>query len=447
MVAHFNTMPPRVFDEVARIATARSEQGMLIMLQSNLGFVPFLRNTVCSLQRLNVHNWLVIALDNRTCASFGPTVPSGSGQADACIFPYEESTTRRPNAVRAAVSHQSGIAKYGSLPFVRMVLQKPLWVKWLLQRGYGVLQCDLDTVWLRDPRQYLRSLLVKPQPQWTSRRAHPLAEPPKDAPNGPRVHIPRSHNDPHLWPRNSSLQPTTPDIVIQSEQVHGLNSGFFFARPTRGSIELVTAWLERITQQAGNTSSLRGLDEQHAFNSALLRAKTDPESSSHFSYGSLEDDLFPNGKIWWQYPMWADKRVAYVVHCNWNKSAKKLRLMRDQLWFLSRQDAICAPGFDPMRGRCSKLCVPVHRATPGNPQLVVMKTCARLNSEDDKRARKHGRLFEASKGVWEDLRGQFWHPAAYETLGCMRNLTVVVPYAAQIHERLQAHWQSGSPWA
>ena len=32
-----------------------------------------------------------------------------------------------------------------------MVMQRPLWIHWLLGEGYAVLNCDLDVVWLRDP--------------------------------------------------------------------------------------------------------------------------------------------------------------------------------------------------------------------------------------------------------------------------------------------------------
>lgn len=443
VLAQFAEMPSSAFHAVGRVAAARADHGMVVMLQSNSGFLPFLRNTVCSLQRLAVNNWLVIALDNVTCPAFEATsltadqISTAKTTRGACAFPYGVDASSSSSG-KAPFSLQRGIAEYGSLPFVRMVMQKPLWIKWLLEQGYAVLQCDLDIVWLRDPQPHLRSLLVAPQPTWSSRRAHPVAELPLGSPKLPRVHIPRTGHDPHLWPHNESLRPMVPDIVIQSEQVHGLNSGFFFIRPTDASLQLVTAWLERILAQArlGNFTAMRGVDEQHAFNSALMRIKIASDGHSNFTYGSLEDDLFPNGKIWWQYPMWADKRVAFVVHANWNKSQKKARFMRDHLWFLDGRDAQCAAGFDPFRDDCNKLCVPVHTAPPGGTKPLVRKTCQGLNNEDDRHARKHGRLWESSKGVWENLRGQFWHPTAYTALGCKRNTTVIVPYAAQIHQKL-----------
>ena len=70
------------------------------------------------------------------------------------------------------------------------------------------------------------------------------------------------------------------------------------------------------------------------------------------------------------------------------------------------------------------------------PSRDDRRGCAR---EDDRRAAKHGRAWaSSSEGVWKGLRGQFWHPSAYASLGraCTRNTSAVAPYAAQIHERL-----------
>ena len=69
-------------ENAARAARARTSPSQLVMpLFSNAGFVPYLRNLLCSLQRLNVDNWFVIALDNETCPLLGATVGH-------CVHPY-----------------------------------------------------------------------------------------------------------------------------------------------------------------------------------------------------------------------------------------------------------------------------------------------------------------------------------------------------------------------
>lgn len=415
---------------VGHAAAARVQDGTIVMLQSNLGFLPFLRNTVCSLQRLQVHNWMTIALDNATCPGLDETLGDASERRVACVYPYRTQTEQQGRSS----TFVGGMVKYGTNAFIRMVMQKPLWTKWLVDHGYSVLQCDLDIVWLHDPQPLLRSLLVAPAPPGVSVRAHPIAQPSARSPRVmARVAIPHSAHDSHWWSYNASRPPVIPDILFQSEQVHGINSGFYFARPTKATARFLAAWLKRLESQALNAST-RGIDEQHAFNSALLRLKMAPDFD--IAYGNLEDDQFPNGKIWWQYPMWADKRAAYIVHANWNTAMlKKFRLVRDGLWFLNKGDTQCSTGFDPFAGGCSKLCVPVKGTRPGQND-TQLRECQSLNREDNRRARKYGSKWSSS-GKWVELAGRFWHPEAYRAIpGCSRNTSVATPYAEIIHRKL-----------
>ena len=409
---------------VTRLAHRRARDGIIIMLQSNLGFLPFLRNVICSMARLHVYNFLVVALDNATCAGLGSSALTAAREAShACVYPHAHQTSHSISGTSQRV------ASYGSRPFIRMVLQKPIWIQWFVAQGLSVVQCDLDIVWLQNPLPLLKQLLAPKTPPWASARAHPIVQMPPEAPSMTRVDrkIFWAPNDPHRWPP-AALH--VPDIIFQGEQAHGLNSGFFLVRPTAASNEFLAAWLDRLEAQASNGT--RGIDEQHAFNSALIRLKV---KGSNITYGVLEDDQFPNGKIWWQYPMWADKRAAFIVHANWNKREKKARLMRDRLWFLKDDDAHCSLDFDPHAGGCSKLCSPVWKAAPGNANHTF-KDCSSLNREDDRRARRHGARW-ARNGSWDDLRGLYWHPRAYaEVPKCTRNTSVVMPFAAMIHKKL-----------
>ena len=121
---------------------------IVIPLFSNHGFLPFLRNVICSFRRLHVNNWLVIAMDNTTCMNLMGT--PGDGEQSACVYPYTHA--------KIGVTSDNKVATYRSLNFNRMVMQRPLWVRWLLQQGYNVIQCDLDLVWLHDPQPLLRTL-------------------------------------------------------------------------------------------------------------------------------------------------------------------------------------------------------------------------------------------------------------------------------------------------
>ena len=52
----------------------------------------------------------------------------GHGEQSVCVYPYSRSAT--------GVTSGDGVATYRSVDFNRMVMQRPLWVRWLLTQGY-----------------------------------------------------------------------------------------------------------------------------------------------------------------------------------------------------------------------------------------------------------------------------------------------------------------------
>ena len=382
---------------VGRAAKERARHNTIIPLYANAAFLPFLRNLLCSMRRLDVHNWLVMSLDNATCAELGRDDPGP---------PHRTATF----CVQVA-QHTPGLAKYRSASFNAMVILRPMWTRHLLQLGLTVLQCDLDVVWIRDPQSLLRSLVVARSSPNASVRVHPIATIPT-----PRA-IDASRNiRSRSSPAGAGMH--IPDALFQSEQAHGLNAGFYLMRPTAAAIALLRAWIEQIA-----ASTVGGLEEQHELNRALGRLKL---RGTSLLYGALHDEQFPNGKIWWTYTWLASKQVAFVVHANWAKNAKRARLARDGLWLLSPDGRTCVdPTIDPAMDGCSKLCVPVGER-PGATGLVP-KTCEGLNREDDRQARRYGANWSLLH-----LRGQLWHPRAYRFLNCTRN-TSRVSHAAQLH--------------
>jgi hypothetical protein len=174
-------------------------------LFSNRPFVPFLRNLVCSLDRLAVRNWFTLALDAATCASIGTDRGSSSAAAE-CVYPYMTS-----------LHNQSGsTARYGTLPFFWIAVQRPLWVHYLLGLGLSVINCDLDIVWLNDAR-------------------------------------------PHMIR-------TKGDLLLQGDTAAGLNSGFYLARPSERASAFFSVWLTDLENRGpvSLTGDLRGAGHRHA---------------------------------------------------------------------------------------------------------------------------------------------------------------------------------------
>lgn len=168
-------------DVVGNAVRARHMNRLIVPLFSNLGFMPYLKNLLCSMTRVKVESYVVVSMDNVMCSHLrakGFTQPP-----DACVQPYE----RRPLSEDSQGSEYSA---YNSLHFWRLVIQRPLWVVWLLQQDYTVLQCDVDIVFMHNPLPVLMA--------------------------------------PGMQKYNA---------LFQSEQTYGINCGFYLVRPGNATLK------------------------------------------------------------------------------------------------------------------------------------------------------------------------------------------------------------------
>lgn len=295
---------------VLHLAMAHAEQRgtnkIIMPLFSNVKFLPFLRNLICSIERLAVRSWLTIGLDNRTCAAL-----QGSGR---CVHPYHD-------AASVTLTEQRSV--FGSATFFQLALQRPLWVHHLLWQGFSVLNCDSDIVWLHNPLPMLASM-----------RAH---------------------------------------LIVQSDTGHGLNSGFYLAKPSATCKSFFAAWLADLSKRSAGSAPA---NEQDSMNSVLRHTISGAQVRPHV----LNETLFPNGKMWWEWGK-SDKKTAFIVHCNWVRQGKKTRLARDNLWFLDDDDEHCARDFHPSRDGCDRRCLPYQHCEVG-----VHDGCKRITNCDALRA-------------------------------------------------------------
>ena len=302
---------------VGAAVAKRHADRIIVPLFANVGVLAYLKNLLCSIRRVRVRNWLVVALDrNETCGGLarGGFVREGS---HACVSPYRD----RPLAPSTHV-------KYASIHFWRMVVQRPLWVRWLLTRGYSVLQCDVDTVWLRDPLAYFAS--PASIPPWSCLT---LLVDGLDRPTDGRC----------------TYTLADADMLVQSEQAYGYNCGFYFLRPTGASIRFIDVWLgDMIGPRADHVAHGGRMHEQFSFVRTInvLARPNDTDVSATAPGGRragvpsaldeikrrrgavpdlraviLNESHFPNGKIWHQYWWRTSKSLALVVHQNWVRCA------------------------------------------------------------------------------------------------------------------------------
>lgn len=341
--AEFVTLDNGMKRIVGRAAAKRVDEqtNLLVPLFSNLAFAPFLKNLLCSMRRLSVSNWMVVSMDNATCPELRRTgFVDPIKDRHACVEPYLE----RPLVTAARED-------YGSGGFWRLVVQRPLWIRWLLTKGYGVLQCDVDVVWMRNPLPYLTSMETHSPPK---RCAHPASIYGYQNVSGKGVR----------WRQNAktfSCAHHNSTLLVQSELGYGYNCGFYLVRPHASSIAFMDAWMEEMLHPTHHGV----MHEQHAMLYTLgnLHSQTSRRWLSRgMQMVKLDEVSFPVGKVW--YDHWAskqlstDKRTAFILHCNWvvGGPQKKVRLRRDNLWFLDEHDEKCQPDFDPLERDCHRKC-------------------------------------------------------------------------------------------
>ena len=226
---------------VGAAASQRHDAGVIVPLFANGAFTPFLKNLLCSMRRVAVQSWMVIAMDNATC----PSLKRGGfidalAEKYACVEPY---------GAHPLVG--ASVATYGSVEFWRLVVQRPLWVRWLLVQGYSVLQCDVDVVWLRDPLPYFGSRGVS---ALGKRCGNP----------GNLIKQVYSNRTGRLkWQQRKSPLPCphhNSTLLVQSEMGFGYNCGFYLVRPGNSSVSFIDAWLQEMLQPTKEKS----MHEQHA---------------------------------------------------------------------------------------------------------------------------------------------------------------------------------------
>ena len=244
-----------------------------------------------------------------------------------CVHPYE--------GHGAANRSKAGADRYKSAGFNAIMIHRVAWNLFLLGRGFSIMHCDLDVVWLHDPR--------------------------------PVFDTPRYHDM---------------DMLLQSEQVYGYNGGFYLARARPSVMAGVRHWMADLVHTWETRP--KKFEEQHSLVSMVKLAKRGGVGGNRtltMSSAKLNHSEFPNGKIWMFYSAWTSKAAAFIVHMNWlsNGNKKKHRLVRDDLWFLDADDTRCAAGFDPLAGTCQRFCVPVQSCVPGKP-CAYLTNCAALRS-------------------------------------------------------------------
>lgn len=171
-----------------------------------------------------MRNHFIISVDNATCAAlaapFGLPSDGGAAPAPRCVQPYAG------YGAASANTSVDGAAGYRSHNFNAIMIHRVAWNLYLLRRGWAVMHCDLDIVWLHDPRPVFAT------PEY----------------------------------RHS-------DMLLQSEQVYGYNGGFYLARARPSVRAGVTYWMNDLVHTWETQHGQGGRAAAQLWHQQLFRAR------------------------------------------------------------------------------------------------------------------------------------------------------------------------------
>jgi len=117
-----------------------SKDGNIIIATITSGYIDFAFNWLCSLRRVNIRNFLFHAADEDLYRRLlGMGVP---------VIYYESEQARE---FRLAHNAGSSAVDYGSVAYQALMNTRTEFIYKILQKGYNVLLCDVDIIFLRDP--------------------------------------------------------------------------------------------------------------------------------------------------------------------------------------------------------------------------------------------------------------------------------------------------------
>eukprot|EP00040_Diaphanoeca_grandis_P003509 m.25096 g.25096 ORF g.25096 m.25096 type:complete len:437 (-) comp14875_c0_seq1:223-1533(-) len=283
------------------------------VLVANEGVIPLLHNLICSMRRLNIDKFVVLGMDNKTCASLaslGLIRPPNSqcfeyrDRMIELMKLHEPETFKQEAKVLENITEFKAAANWATAPHKIMINTKLYAALDVLQCNFGIFLTDADVVFLEDPFEPFAKVL----------RENPTVE--------------------------TIFQDDTTNQFDLS-----LNSGFFLWLPTKRNKQFaldvvkypVFWWID-----------------QARVNNVLAK-----NYSKHNSWHRLPPRPFPNGNYVNQmirfgetFPVRPDSKVfggvvkVIVAHVNWSESfVAKLKMLRATgLWLVGSDTETCYQG-------------------------------------------------------------------------------------------------------
>ena len=297
------SVPPSATDPISRVLN-----NTLILIPLNMGYLEFGLNLLCSLRKLNITNYIFLAMDEMVF--------------DVLL------AKRIPVYVDKALPFvMSEAGTFGEEKYHRLLCLKLLPVINLLKKGVNVLFTDADIVWLRDPTPHLRwdlDLLVTI--------------------GGCQTHL-------------------RDNCPLQKDKGVSMCTGFYFAQAKPATVDLFTRTLSNcISLHIGDPRFIeKAADDQTALNSIINEDREDYSygftNTKKYSYGFFDGCRFANGCVYFKHLCKGMEgyKEEVIVHANYvvGKEEKIHNLNRSGLWYESCVTGMYSLGFSRPSPRTS----------------------------------------------------------------------------------------------
>lgn len=248
-VKGLRTNPTVIPDEsvnprLAKLLEKVAIQKELIVTLANSNVKPMLEVWFTSIQKVGIHNYLVVALDDQT--------------EEFCISHDVPVYKRDPDNSIDSVGREGGNHQVSALKF--RILRE------FLQLGYSVLLSDVDIVYLQNPFDHL----------YRDSDVESMSD---------------GHNNMTAYGYNDVFDEPAMGWAryAHTMRIWVYNSGFFFIRPTLPSLELLDRVATRLSQEKAW--------DQAVFNEELFYPSCPGRDGLHASKRTMDMYLFMNSKV------------------------------------------------------------------------------------------------------------------------------------------------------
>ena len=314
----------RLVNVTASTTSSAHTADWTVVMTINDGYYDFFKNWLWFYQRLNLrYDMILFAEDRSTYQKL---------QQDPNLINESSTTTivLNPNLKRQQQADDEATPAYDfwSKKYMQLVSQRPTRLLDVLCTGRNIVYVDADTVWLKDPFQFLQD----PNKEKENQQQQP---PPQYYYNTPLEFRDQASFETLRYLKN-------PDVIMAVDGINDLCTGFMSILANRRSLHLISLWEDHLLKQRqhddiDDSNNNKITPNQHPFN-MIYKSMYLRNDKDLVEIKGLSQNYFPTGQQYFlSTPSSSssnnhDGVVQVHANCIIGHSKKKHHLIRHNLW-------------------------------------------------------------------------------------------------------------------